>query len=395
MVTISVVIPVFNAESTIKRCVDSIINQTFHNLQIILVDDGSTDKSGIICDEYMKKDPRVQVVHEENGGSVIARKKGLELCRGDYVSFVDADDYIEPQMYEAWMKKIGQNDVDMAYFGSVNEKNGKITSFERVICNEIKEFKTNEEKFFYLLNSFLNSNPDGKYSFDLFSKLYRRELINKCMKKVPDMQQQGEDLLCNIRCLFESNKILMTNLPLYHYQISEHSLSHTSRSNKIISGICLSKNIIDLIDEYGLMNSLNDEVAEFIHCLMCEKMRVEERISHIRIYEFDDIQLLKGKKICIYGAGAVGRDYYEQLIHEKDINIAACLDQNADKITNTCMNVIKPSEFNYDEVNIIIIAVVDENIKDQIIKRLNDYGVDSRKIVWRKPRRTRSILING
>lgn len=395
MAAISVVIPVYNAENTIERCIDSVTNQTFPDLQIILVDDGSTDNSGDICDKYAKKDSRIQVVHNKNGGSVKARKRGLKLCCGNYVSFVDADDYIEPQMYDAWLKKIGQTKLDMAYFGSVNEKNGKIIGFERVTCNEIKEFGTNKEKFLYLLRSFLNCNPDGKYSFDLFSKLYKRELISKCMEKVPDIQQQGEDLLCNIRCLFESQRILMANLPLYHYQVSDHSLSHTNKSNQIISGVCLSKNIIDLMNEYDLLNSLNDETAEFIHCLMCEKLRIEERIPHIRIYEFDDVSLLKGKKICIYGAGIVGRDYFEQLIHEKDITIAACLDQNADKITHTSMNVIKPSEFNYDKADIILIAIADEGIRDLIIKWLIDYGVDSNKIIWKKPVRTRSILING
>lgn len=395
MTTISVIIPIFNAESTLRRCLDSVVNQTYHDLEILLVDDGSTDKSGSICDEYRKNDPRIQVIHDKNNGSVKARKKGLELCHGNYVAFVDADDYIELQMYDTWIKKIGHNDIDMAYFGSVNEKGGKKISYERMTCDQIKEFETNEEKFNYLLDSFLNRNSDGKYSFDLFSKLYKRELINKCMKKVPDKQQQGEDLLCNIRCLFESNKILIANEPLYHYQISAHSLSHTSKSNQIISAIGLSKNIIDLMDEYGLLNSLNDETAEFIHCLMCEKLRVEERISHIRIYEFDDIQLLKGKKICIYGAGIVGRDYFDQLIHEKDIQILATLDQNAEKITNTCMHVIKPSEFNYAETDIILIAIVDEDLRDLITKWLTEHGADSEKIVWRKPKRTRSILING
>ncbi len=393
--TISVIIPVFNAGNTIRRCIDSVVNQTYPYLQIVLVDDGSTDGSGDICEEYRKKDPRIQVIHDIHGGSVKARKRGLELCGGNYVSFVDADDYIEPQMYDAWIKEIDQKDVDIAYFGSVNEKNGKIAGYERVTCNEIKEFKTNEEKFIYLLNSFLNSNLDGKYSFDLFSKLYKRKLINNCMGRIPDIQQQGEDLLCNLRGLFESKKILMANLPLYHYQISEHSLSHINKSEQIISGVCLSKNILDVMEEYDLLNSLRDETAEFIHCLMCEKLRIEEKNPHIRIYEFDDIQLLKQKKVCIYGAGVVGKDYFEQLIHEKDIRVVACLDQNAEKITDTCMNVVNPTEFNYDNVDFIIIAIVDEDIRNQIIKWLLDYGVNNNKIIGRKPRRTRSILING
>lgn len=97
---LSVIVPVYNVERWINRCIESIINQTYRKLEIILIDDGSTDSSGNICDEFQMMDNRVVVYHKNNEGSAIARNYGIEHCRGEYVTFVDSDDWIEPQMYE-------------------------------------------------------------------------------------------------------------------------------------------------------------------------------------------------------------------------------------------------------------------------------------------------------
>ena len=99
---ISVIVPVYNVEKYLRQCLDSIINQTYRNLEIILVDDGSTDSSGIICDEYAQIDARIKVIHKENGGLSSARNAGLDVCTsgGDFIAFVDSDDWLEPDMYE-------------------------------------------------------------------------------------------------------------------------------------------------------------------------------------------------------------------------------------------------------------------------------------------------------
>ena len=96
---ISVIIPVYNVEKYLKRCLDSVINQTYKNLEIILVDDGSTDNSGKICDEYAKNDKRIIVIHKENGGVSVARNIGLDICTGDYVNFIDSDDWIDLKFF--------------------------------------------------------------------------------------------------------------------------------------------------------------------------------------------------------------------------------------------------------------------------------------------------------
>ena len=110
---ISVIVPVYNVEKYIRECLDSIVNQTYKNLQIILVDDGSTDNSGKICDEFAKKDSRITVVHQENQGAGAAKNTGLELIEGEYFSIIDSDDYIDLSMYEKMVSLMKQYDSDI------------------------------------------------------------------------------------------------------------------------------------------------------------------------------------------------------------------------------------------------------------------------------------------
>lgn len=114
---ISVIIPVYNVESYLKRCLDSVINQSYQDLEIILIDDGSTDNSSKICDEYASNDPRVIVIHKQNAGQAAARNDGINIAKGEYIAFVDSDDWIELDMYELLMQAIIDTKADIVASG--------------------------------------------------------------------------------------------------------------------------------------------------------------------------------------------------------------------------------------------------------------------------------------
>ena len=120
MPKISVIVPVYNCKKYIKKCVDSIINQTFKDLEIILIDDGSTDESGKICDELKLKDSRIKVIHQENKGVSAARNEGVKASSGDYISFVDGDDYLSEDMYEFLYDNLKKSGADISVCGIVN-----------------------------------------------------------------------------------------------------------------------------------------------------------------------------------------------------------------------------------------------------------------------------------
>ena len=144
---ISVIIPVYNVEKYLRRCIDSVINQTYKNLEIIIVDDGSTDNSSNICDEYTNKDSRVKVVHKENGGLSSARNVGIELAKGDLIAFVDSDDYIELEMYEKLKENMDKYDSDIAicqYYNSFKY------SIKRQIGVEEEKIYEGKDMFFHM-----------------------------------------------------------------------------------------------------------------------------------------------------------------------------------------------------------------------------------------------------
>lgn len=141
IITISIIVPIYNVEKYVRQCIESIINQTYKNLQIILVDDGSTDTSGLICDEYASIDDRIEVIHKKNGGLVTARKIGLQKAKGEYIGFVDGDDYIDDNMYESLLGYILKKDVDMVHTGYWYEKEIPlivILTLRQVLLNVLK-----------------------------------------------------------------------------------------------------------------------------------------------------------------------------------------------------------------------------------------------------------------
>ena len=114
---ISVIVPVYNVAAWLPRCVDSVLTQTYQNLEILLIDDGSTDASGEICDAYAEKDPRIRVIHKKNGGLSSARNAGLDVSNGQYIGFVDSDDWIEPEMYEKMLALMECNEAQLVCAG--------------------------------------------------------------------------------------------------------------------------------------------------------------------------------------------------------------------------------------------------------------------------------------
>ena len=142
---LSIIVPVYNVEKYIERCIKSILNQSFTNFELILVDDGSPDNCGKICDEYKKKDSRIKVIHKKNGGLSDARNAGIERAKGEYIAFVDSDDFINKYMYEILYKNAKKWDADISIcnFKMVCE-NDRIDEDISVICEDAKVYGRNE-----------------------------------------------------------------------------------------------------------------------------------------------------------------------------------------------------------------------------------------------------------
>lgn len=204
MPEISIIVPVYNVEKYLKKCIDSIISQTYKNIEIILIDDGSTDKSGEICDEYASNDNRIIVVHKENGGLSSARNAGIDMAQGKYLGFVDSDDYIEKDMYETLYKNLVDNDADISVCGIFNCYNGN----QYIECSE---------KTFMLLDpkAALSEVLIGKrFSVPACNKIYNRNLFNDMRYPVGKL---SEDAFITPTLISNSKRVVVDTTPKYYY----------------------------------------------------------------------------------------------------------------------------------------------------------------------------------
>ena len=230
---ISVIIPVYKVEKYIHKCVDSILSQTYKNLEVILVDDGSPDNCPAICDEYAKSDKRVRVIHKKNGGLSDARNAGLSVCRGGYISFVDGDDWIEPNFLEEMLKNLKEKNVDvvsceiMAFF----EQSGEHRPHYRGKKKDI--FFENSEKYYeYVL----------QYAVAVWCRLYKRKVFENV--KFP-VNINAEDLYILAEMMKNISSAMHISKYLYNYRIRQNSIMN-SVDEKIFDFIVASKkNIAD------------------------------------------------------------------------------------------------------------------------------------------------------
>ena len=222
--SITIIVPIYNVEKYIHKCVDSIIAQTYKNIEIILVDDGSTDHCPVICDEYAESDSRIKVVHKENGGLMSARQAGLKAATGEYVGFVDGDDWIEPDMYENFADVINKYKPDMAlceFYFSYPEK--RSPSNQKLSGTFYK--KADLETEIYPTMLFNNTF----YSFGIFpccwSKVFKRTLLEKCLYPVTPEIRIGEDAAFTYPCLLEAESMAYIDKCLYNYRVNPESMT--------------------------------------------------------------------------------------------------------------------------------------------------------------------------
>lgn len=220
MSKISVIVPIYNIEKFLPRCLDSILSQTYRNLEIILVDDGSIDCSGEIADQYEKKDSRIKVIHQVNSGVSVARNRGLDHATGDYIGFVDGDDYVEPDMYETLMQIINEHHVDIAHCG-----------YQMVYPSRVDYYYNSGEKIKLSHDEGLLELLKGtRVEPGLWNKLYKAELFKQI--RLPIGVTETEDLLCNFEVFLLADTSFFYDVSKYHYIL---------RSGSATSGILSEK----------------------------------------------------------------------------------------------------------------------------------------------------------
>lgn len=235
---LTVIIPVYNVQKYLEKCVDSVLSQSYTNIEILLIDDGSIDGSSAICDRLSLKDLRITIIHKENGGLSDARNTGIREAKGEYIAFLDSDDYIDQSAYEIMINKMIDMDLDIltAYPVSVFEDGHLIRDAKKRIISEI--IMRGED---YLASCIESNNMLWAVQFNM----YRSELVKKCFFKHGILH---EDMLWTPKVFLNAKRVMCLDLEFYYYLKRENSITHNKNRKK--NGIDLINTCYELEKSY-------------------------------------------------------------------------------------------------------------------------------------------------
>lgn len=259
---LSVIVPVYNSETYLHKCINSIINQTYNALEIVLVDDGSTDSSGEICDFYADMYENIVCIHKKNEGACYARRDGVRMAKGDYVGFVDSDDWIESSMYQVLMDKVIHDNLDIITSGFCFDNGSQLCDLEEEGIYRNEECKKIIDNMIYDSEK-MRSN----ILCSVWTKIYKKSLIAPELEKLPENIHVWEDLLYVYIPFLRAKSIGITHNTFYHYVQHEDSISH-KRNLKLYSETKYSFQMAE--KQYGMCNekTITQLKQLCLHCLL-------------------------------------------------------------------------------------------------------------------------------
>lgn len=209
-VMISIIVPIYKVEKYLPQCIESIVNQTYSNLEIILVNDGSPDRCGEICDKYAENDNRIKVVHKPNGGLVSARKAGVQIASGEYIAFVDGDDWIDKTLYQEMNHCLNSDDIDIVCAGFIQVNGDERVKYSNHFSSGTYDRSDIKNIILPELLCIKASYESGIVSA-VWNKLFKTELIKDCIFSIDEKVTLGEDAICSYSCIINANKIIICN----------------------------------------------------------------------------------------------------------------------------------------------------------------------------------------
>lgn len=373
---ISVIVPVYNTYEFLKKCLDSVCAQCCDQIQVVIVDDGSSDGSERVCDEYAEKYQDILVIHKENEGLVSARKTGIEVSRGKYIAFLDSDDWIEKDFYIKLVNSVMHTSFDVIAFDCLQEFPDKTVRWANAInageyCGDkldwIKEnciFKQGEFVPWTMLPH-------------LCTKVISKELIQKYIQNVNDLTTFGEDAACFYPCLWNADSILVLDEAPYHYLQRSSSMSNSFKKieTQIIEDIssCLLKS-----------DYINDQIREQIklytsYLFMLRNYSYLEKYGFV-LFPFERIK--PNDKIVIYGGGGFGASIWDYINCTQCVQLQAIVDKRGKQCSTADyevdeIKIIKAMDFDF-----VIIAILNEKIAEDIKTSLISMGICDEKILY-------------
>lgn len=382
-IPVSVVVPLFNSKEYLTKCIDSIIGQSHHNLEIILVDDGSNDGSDLLCDEYAGRDSRIKVIHRKNGGLVSARREGVRTATSHWVSFVDSDDWIEKDMYrEMLLKAVEYHDPDIVAARSFHEKTDLCFQRRGVIDAGLYQGK----ELLNVIPRMIIGDDSGEWGIEgsAWGKIYNREILLSVLERIDDRITYGEDGALVYGMIPLCDSIAVLDECYYHYRIHPGSMA-TSYKIDTFERLQLLKDYYEKeFAKLGIWEQQKRGVHKMLFMFLMQAMKAMYGLD--MGYQFPFGLVDDKARIILYGAGVVGKCYYNSLKSAGFSNPAMWVDKNYKELRRQGYVVSSPEEMQQTAYDYVLIAIEGKENYEAIKRELIEMGVDEDKIIWKAPK---------
>ncbi len=381
---LSIIVPVYNSSEYIEECVNSILRQSYKNIELILVDDGSTDDSYRICREMSSANPCIKVIQISNSGIYQARKAGVECAKGELLTFVDSDDWVDDG-YREMIEIFKMHNPDMICFNyRYNKEGNEVTHLypsgmymKPEIENEIQEGMM-----------FAPSLGRRKFDPSLCCKIIKKELYIQLTREVTDRISLGEDALVTYPAVCVANSLYISDSVFYHYRVNEKSCTQQIYAIDRINEIrAFHTNIRRVMAECGMGNRFDVQIECYVRLFISKMLKDWFNIERSAVmYMFPYYAVGKNTKLIIYGAGNVGKSYVYSLRQSGYAQIVAWCDKKADSMQEYGgIDVLMPEAIKEKVYDSILIAIENKKTAYNIQDYLISMGVDSKKICWEQP----------
>lgn len=383
---LSVIVPIYNAAASLHKCAGSILNQTYKNLDIILIDDGSSDNSGEICDGLAETDKRIRVYHTENQGVVLARNYGVNTALGKLITFVDSDDWIEPDMYLHMLDAYDKYEPDIISSGLIYDDADGVRTLECDLISEGVYGREEIEQEIIPVMMYDTRRHRRAVTSAVWNKIIRKNLWKEVSQGTESKITYGEDASIVYPCLARAEKAVFINKAWYHYCINDNSMVHSFDISSFEKIKCFTDYMEGTYKKLGIWPQMEIQLKEYAKYFLFPAI---ETVYGIKlgepIYLFPYELVKANSQIVIYGAGKVGQAYMRNLMKTNYAKIVAWVDKAYDKFLNLRDRVQPPCILSKIKFDYIVIAIESGQIAQKIEQDLISIGVPKDKIIWKCP----------
>ena len=377
MAIVSIIVPIYNVEAELRKCVSSILAQTYKDIEVILEDDGSPDNCGAICDEFASKDTRIVVIHKKNGGLVNARKSGLERSTGRFISYVDGDDWIEEDFIQNLIDCQQKYNVDIVAAGFAKDIGNDSERFTNIISSG---FYDKKKMITEVYPRMICAGPYfyfGICSY-VWNKLFKKELLYDCQMAVDPRISIGEDTAVVFPVLLKAKSLYISENSSYHYYQKAYSMLKSVGSlEKEKEKVAWLKNYLtEVMKDSPTEYNLDKQIERYIDGLKI--IRYGEKETSPRNHLFDAAPT---DRVAIFSGGIVGQNIYSIFASKKIGIITGWFDRDAEIYRAQGLKVQDIEDIPKTNFDIIVIANLDEISINKNLAVLDKYGIDRKKIV--------------